>query len=362
MRHWMKTCKDVHGSDCDPVKPSPDGPQWLVDVRRNCIAMASEGAEYATLSYVWGRPQAAFDTSCLNLRNYFQLQVPGNLDSERFQLSPAIRQAMQLTKELGIQYLWVDKVCIAQDGHMTKQQQLDAMAAIYAGSCLTIIAAYEQNEDWDFRQPPIRNNTPEHYAMMKWQCQRLMRSNWYSRGWTFQEHTFARRMIIFQDNTYNWECHCTSWQEAQGMIPRSTQQRCSRPRITVGSTLNPLPFPDLYRFSRLIEIYNQRTLTFPEDGIDAFAGALSDLGKIFPGGFVAGTPVLFFDAMLTWQPLEPVTKRIKGKAGTNIDEPLDPLPSWSWVGWQGTIDIESLRSAGSYLRNPSENSETTEAW
>jgi hypothetical protein len=111
MRNWMDTCKSVHGDHCEPLPPFPSGPQWLVNVLRNCIESAPPTAEYATLSYVWGRTERQFDTSCLNLRNYGLLQEPGALDEHKFQLSPAIRQTMQLARELGLQYLWVDKLC-----------------------------------------------------------------------------------------------------------------------------------------------------------------------------------------------------------------------------------------------------------
>jgi hypothetical protein len=275
-----------------------------------------------------------------------------------------------------------------QDGDITKNQQLDAMAAIYAGSSLTIVAAFGHDEDNGLldvtpeKQKPsaqslLRNlnardkneieggskthsnftanlRQPRQFAarshldVMTWQCQHLVMSNWYTRGWTFQENLFARRKIIFHDNTMNWECHCTSWQEGQGIFGKSNQSRCGRPPPMEGSTLNPGPFPDMYRYAWLLSIYNQRALSFPKDAVNAFSGALFDLGKAFPGGFISGIPVLFFDAMLIWQPYTPVNRR------TVVHDQLrrgDLLPSWSWVGWQGDIDSESLRSASSYLRN-----------
>jgi hypothetical protein len=385
MRNWMNTCKAVHGDHCEPLPPFPTGAQWFVNVRKSCIESASPIAEYAALSYVWGRTERQFGRSCLNLHNCGQLQEPGALDEDEFQLSPAIRQAMQLARDLALQYLWVDKLCIVQDGEITKDEQLDAMAAIYAGSSLTIIAAFGHDED-----DGLLNITPEeqaqsllsnsnvrdkndtkggsktfanskanlrqprqftswsHLDIMTWQCQRLVMSNWYSRGWTLQENLFARRKIIFHDNTMNWECHCTSWQEGQGILDKSTQTRCARSPPMEGSMLNSGPFPDLHRFARLLSIYNQRALSFRKDAINAFSGALFDLGKAFPGGFISGVPVLFFDAMLIWQPYPPLTRRT-----VEHDEMSDDslLPSWSWVGWQGDIDSESLRSASSYLRN-----------
>jgi hypothetical protein len=294
-----------------------------------------------------------------------------------------------------MRYLWVDKLCIVQDDPGTKQAQLDAMAAIYAGSELTIVAANDLDEagglvdiERDFvsriagpllhsRRGPLipktlfpclrfqRQTEPfnakravrlpenvassDHHAIMKWYSKQLTLSKWFSRGWTFQENVFPLRKLVFQNDTVNWECHCTSWQEAQGVFNLSSQNQCSQSFRTGAALLNPSFCPDMYRFARLVAIYNLRHLTYPEDAIDAFAGALTDLSRVFEGGFIAALPTLFFDACLLWQPWDKVTRRIARQS----DNPV--LPSWSWVGWQGNLNSGSWRSAYGYMRaNPEE--------
>ncbi|KAF2498767.1 HET-domain-containing protein [Lophium mytilinum] len=178
----------------------------------------------------------------------------------------------------------------------------------------------------------------------------LMNSDWGSRAWTFQESLFARRKIVFQDEMVNWECHCISCYEGQATFGSDDTSTCLSPwsPMSSGNT-----WPDAYRFARLISLYNQRDLTFPEDAHNAFLGTLSDLCQTFSGGFVSGLPVMFFDAALIWQPYEPAIRR--RNTGNRPDSEHIHIPSWSWIGWKGDIDSKSLRSSYDYMRrNPDE--------
>ena len=38
-------------------------------------------------------------------------------------------------------------------------------------------------------------------------------SAWNSRAWTFQEQMFSRRLLVLNDETVCWECHCAVWFE-----------------------------------------------------------------------------------------------------------------------------------------------------
>lgn len=169
----------------------------------------------------------------------------------------------------------------------------------------------------------------------------LTQSTWYSRGWTFQEYLFSPRKLVFHANTVNWDCHCASWHENQMHI--SSQPCFSREKDDIfGMDTNS--WPNMYRLIRLICLFNRRSLTHPEDVLDAFEGPLQSFRATFQDGFVAGLPQMFFDAALLWQPYSPLTRR----QYTGPSNPESALPSWSWIGWQGNLHSESWLAGFDY--------------
>ncbi|KAF2427383.1 HET-domain-containing protein [Tothia fuscella] len=396
---------------CTESSNTSRGPIWLIDVENECVVPAPSGARYIALSYVWGDhvepniPSLIISTTTHNLE---KLQKRGGLPSRN--LPKTIAQVMRLASRLGVPYLWVDRFCIVQDGPY-KQKDFDSMASVYASAYLTVIAAdsvcaedsiealEDRDEDKDdnrtIRSTPkktflerigekslsittsaifkVRNNIEystttvlptarntdsylqqhvrfqehigyqNHIEIMEFYTIGLTNSKWASRAWTLQEQLFSRRKIVFQQSTVNWECHCACWQEGQGLFTADDQIACETPPH--GSLINSSKVPDMRRYARLISRYNIRELTFAGDAIDAFAGVLSDLSGVFRGEFISGIPVFCFDAAILWQPWGGLNKRFEEK----FEDPQG-LPSWSWVGWHGGINSESLRSAYGYIR------------
>ncbi|OAL42788.1 HET-domain-containing protein [Pyrenochaeta sp. DS3sAY3a] len=315
VRRWLDTCERVHAGHCGQGLPSTVGP-WsrpllLIDVRTNCLVEAPPEVRYIALSYTWGQDQS---TASATLKNIVNLQEPNGLGS--IILPRVIADSMKFVAELGERYLWVNRLCVVQDGP-AKQHQLNGMGNIYAGSYFTLVAAKNddasgpldaaRNTPWPrkLRRPPslIKHDAPNARPILSGkriivtQAQYLMRTSWYTRGWTLQEYLFSKRRVVFQGDTVNWECLYDAWHE-----------------------------PDMLRFSRLVAMYIKRDLTFPEDILDAFAGILSHLSKNFQGGFISGLPQMCFDAALLWQPWKRHLRRRKSVRCTDTEA---VMPSWS---------------------------------
>jgi hypothetical protein len=105
---------------------------------------------YVALSYVWSQTR--------NIRamknNKEQLQFPGALDSGQFDIPRTIQDAMTVVAILQERYPWVDALCIIQDEHSTKQEQLNNMASIYAEAAVTIIAKDGPDSSHGLRDTP----------------------------------------------------------------------------------------------------------------------------------------------------------------------------------------------------------------
>jgi hypothetical protein len=106
------------------------------------------------LSYVWG--QANHLTTVNSVVSEFHMQ--GAFKKRK---SPrTIQDAIDLTRALGFQYLWVDALCIVQDEEETKELLISNMDAVYGHAALTIVAASGLDADAGLRgwksSPPER--------------------------------------------------------------------------------------------------------------------------------------------------------------------------------------------------------------
>ncbi|KAF1948683.1 HET-domain-containing protein, partial [Byssothecium circinans] len=360
VKEWLEACDVLHADRCGSNIGSDDnpwsGPLLLIDVENLCLVPAPPGARYVALSYTWG---VGGTDACTTKENLARLREQNSLSEESFNMLPrTIRDAMALTHGIGERYLWVDRFCIVQDETLAKQSQLQAMGNIYANSLFTLVAAngddassplYEAGPATRISIHPPDQNTGHGMSseqILLNQSMYLRRCNWYSRAWTFQEYLFSKRRVVFQSDTMNFECLQAAWHEGQDLsrFARSSQLTGSLKQQSA-SGFKHTPWPDVARYARLVSLFSQRDLTFPEDVLDAFAGILSELSRTFPKGFISGLPVMSFDAVLLWQPWTYMQRRRALKCSASDAF----LPSWSWVGWNGDMDSMSWRSASSYL-------------
>ena len=360
LQNWMMICTKLHDHRCDwkraGGRPEATGPKLLIDVDNMNLVPAEPGFRYVALSYMWGE----VPSSCTAIQS---LSTPVVAHHQ------VIRDAMDLVRTLGEKFLWVDRFCIPQDDGPDKQSQLDAMGSIYAGAWLTIFAAqnadasqglYGTRKVFDAAKDSVSPLTHKRKGESKpagekltnkevilRNARALMCTPWYSRGWTFQEHLFSQRCILFHDDSVGWECELTSWHEAQDLsdlLPPRSPRIVNEPVGLHKMVLSP--WPDMFRYARLVSLYNRRALSYPEDIVDAFRGALSLLSRSYHGVLISGLPEMFFNSTLLWQPWYPMVRR-KAKGRSKEDT---VLPSWSWMGWCGDFCSDSWAIAYSYMR------------
>jgi len=139
LKQWLRDCEYKHGVPCNHVT-SPlsaiESVLMVVDVQKGCLVKLPPNPRYVALSYVWGGVKGNITEEHnmqerLNAGSFFRLMAD---------LPTVIRDAIMLVKELGEQYLWVDQLCIVQDGDR-KMETLSKMNLIYEHACLTIFAA-----------------------------------------------------------------------------------------------------------------------------------------------------------------------------------------------------------------------------
>lgn len=147
---WLQHCASYHQETCganfpDPIERDPpdsvqSNARRLVDTARECVVdVKADDAlvQYATLSYVWGTEPFL----SLNEDTAKDLHRPGYLSSKNKLIPQSIRDAITFCQQLATSYLWIDALCIEQDNHDQKRQDIAMMDKIYAVSQYNIVAA-----------------------------------------------------------------------------------------------------------------------------------------------------------------------------------------------------------------------------
>ncbi|KAF1987512.1 HET-domain-containing protein, partial [Aulographum hederae CBS 113979] len=206
---WLSSCDESHGFHCSmgPGKATRLNFR-VIDVNRQCIVQASSPCRYTALSYVWGRVQQPL----LRVNQIDAWEEPGSLLG--VDLPTTVRDAIRVCKMLGLEYLWVDSLCIVQDSPDDVEHQIVHMDSIYRKAYLTIIAA--AGEDCKSGLPSIRPRDPVQYTadvqglklgtVFRSVKDELLNSKWNTRAWTLQEFALSYRCLIFTPRQIFYSC------------------------------------------------------------------------------------------------------------------------------------------------------------
>jgi hypothetical protein len=353
-RQWMNNCSEKHGSRCLNVfNVPPCFPAYLIDTELDCLITGKEGLEYVALSYRWGT-RDSFKTKQSSFKH---ITKPGGLSIYTDQIPDTISHAMHVVRSIGKRYLWVDSICLISDDKKHLTEQLQLMGSIYACANMTIVAL--DDDAWAglhgiqgaLRPPSKPRDLPNIFPWLN-DSRLIVRnlplligyphaSEYFRRGWTYQEYILSQRRLIFGNQQIHWSCSCTIWHED---IPEAEQdykdealQYLQSPNIING-------IPDSEELGKFLREYNLRDLTHPEDSLPGVTGLLETLSRTFKGGFLCGLPEAWFDAALMWncnfygnilskKPDSILERRtLSGQPQSSL--PGAVLPSWSWIGWK----------------------------
>jgi hypothetical protein len=361
VRTWPKYCDKSHGGTCHSVenpwlKVDPPSRLLLIDTEHKCLVYKPGSCQYLALSYIWGITEKPFQTM---LDNFSDLRQKGAFDAPRYRsrLPETIRDSMSLTRLLNQRYLWVDRFCIVQDDFAQKAEQLKWMASIYANAYITIIASDGNSDSYGLRGIG-KGSSPRvcHLGDFNFgpRCRMTCRFIWKSqekkyetRGWTFQEKAVSTRQLIFKDNMVSWRCRNSSWDE-NIVGPIAASSDWGNYAVDLFSR-----WPNLSHYTKMVKHYNDRQLTYPGDGLEAFSAITTIISRSMRGGTLFGLPEMFFDGTLLWQPDSPWERR-KDATGMLIRN----LPSWSWAGWAGYIDVRIWDDGHNFIKKTNDTFES----
>jgi hypothetical protein len=168
---------------------------------------------YCALSHCWG---GASDILILKTSNIKELMVM--IDSTA--LAKSFQDAITITHALGIEFLWIDCLCIIQDSKEDWLRESMRMGHIYEGATCTIMSAAARDPHgglFQTRNPlaysPFRLcglGSDETFVMpqgSKGKLEEVLKdAPLQKRAWTFQESYLSPRKLYFGPNGMYWSC------------------------------------------------------------------------------------------------------------------------------------------------------------
>jgi hypothetical protein len=274
------------------------------------------------------------------------------------QLPLTFQNAIELTRDLGFKYLWIDALCIIQDSNEDKAKEIGKMGDIYNDSTLTIAVVSAQAVAEGF----LKTRKPQ-VVDLPFQCPDgvvgsvrvsprkeidLWDESLYTRAWCLQENFLSTRLLLYTDTEVIWQC-----QSDLVKRPSTTHVSYVRENPRLGrSPFNRLPAdilkpaekesvnniaqdPERYGIWRsLVENYTRRNLTVASDRLPALSGIAQKFRDSWNDNYMFGVWERQLLPSLAW------------RRSTKLDQPYFArlqeyrAPSWSWASIDGPVEFD----------------------
>jgi hypothetical protein len=219
---WVETCLHEHKL-CQTSPNVARLPTRLIDISDNkprLITTESSGLSvddirYATLSHRWNSSPFSKLISSNICQWHIAMELP--------ELAPLFRDTIHAAKRLGLDYLWIDALCIIQSDEEDWNKEAAMMTRVYKGAYLNIgsLSSARQHRDlskdglFELREPflfspfsieLVRKDYEEEY--FAYETSVVPEITWeplLRRGWVFQERLLSPRTVYFGTQV-TWEC------------------------------------------------------------------------------------------------------------------------------------------------------------
>ncbi|KAK4445202.1 heterokaryon incompatibility protein-domain-containing protein [Podospora aff. communis PSN243] len=307
---------------------------------------------YVALSYCWGTGVHEHTTTTSNLAERL-------IGLDLSKMPQTLQDAVETTRKIGFQRLWVDSLCIVQDDENDKAAQIGDMHKIYASAALTISAAKSSSSDEGFLTPcwppsqsfRLRYKTPtqDHGSVVLARYHRRGGEPIHNRAWTLQEHLLSARLLVFGTHGLRWSCrtakHYNGAQHAPDYSYNMAEQTYRAGKIPMASELASAGASWGHRsgasWQQLVEEFCRRSLTYPEDRLPALSAIAAKYSEMGAGRYLAGLWESSIHSDLLWSVLPS-----EGRNPRYSRDNCSGFPTWSWASmggsaaWNGAVYTE----------------------
>lgn len=317
-------------------------------------------AQYVALSHCWGG--AVSTTLTTETLTLFKSALPYS------SLSANFRDAIKITKELGIQYLWIDSLCILQDSKPDWEHESKKMGTVYRYATVTISAQTSPRSSHGILKRNLTSSSPLGSAPLKVfpkdmdgaevfverqdpkeETLRLLQigSPLSRRGWVLQETVLSPRVLYYGDKNIFWRCH--KGVESVDGLPAG-----NRTHSTDVSEISAVFHDDngsasrfeadniawvFKEYYKLVVQYSRRQLSVDSDKLPAFSGLSQLLEPTIDSAYLAGLWSRDINHGLLWHHQIGSCKHVQPYRA----------PSWSWAVTNQPVIYAGYQSKSSSL-------------
>ncbi|KAK1621820.1 hypothetical protein BDP81DRAFT_511094 [Colletotrichum phormii] len=242
------------------------------------------------------------------------------------------RDAVIITRKLGVKYLWLDSLCILQsngqehdaDSKEDWERESKLMEEIFGSAYLTIAASCANHRFEGFLNP----RTPRQFIIDNFEAD-VEHGELNQRGWVLQERALSRRTLHFTSTQTYWEC-------GEGIRCETFTKTANRKAAFLGDSNFPHSVESfkqgrqLQHCHDLYERYSSLGLSYATDKPRAISGLEKRLMTALKSTGGYGVFQSNFHRDLLWQ---------RRNMGTTLQRitfpPKEEVPSWSWMAFDG---------------------------
>ncbi|RYP68329.1 hypothetical protein DL771_006715 [Monosporascus sp. 5C6A] len=369
VRPPLAECIELHGSSCPSCKAAAL-PARFLDVGTSSSlpslklvkttgqVFQIETVKYIALSHCWGKSNILLTTT-KNIDYHFH-EVPWP------PLSNTFKDAIEITRGLGVRYLWIDSLCIVQDDPLDWRSESLKMADIYSNSYLTIAATGSAEGSggclfprWVHTLPAFTQRREEfsvlsgvhqgapfevcartctfdsdvHMQVTYDHIRQKAAAPLFSRAWCFQERMLSPRILHFHSEEMVFECgsfrvcECGFFKKSCGLGPTAFAEKSYREKVLQVSRDPPGESVVLAAWRNVVAHYSGLFLTRESDRLPALGGVAQRFSSVLNCRYVAG---MWDDRedlprALLWT-MEGSNRYRRREQNTRVK-----IPTWSWA-------------------------------
>lgn len=365
-KQWLNDCLCRHDHSQNMIPQETQLPTRVLDIgpadgSEEPYLLETQGIHgyYITLSHCWGGQVPLTTTSDTISERKRCISLPS--------LPKTFRDAVLISRKLGVRYLWIDSLCIIQDSKEDWENESARMGDVYAHSYLTIAARGAANAGigcfipreeelptccLEYHNPDSSINGKIYVRDPGFQAERIDASPLDNRGWVFQERILSPRIIYYGSQQLYWECISNTIRqdgkfhdvESDGFragsgfkedwdldTPKMPKFHNDESEKSIGSKkISVEQLKRMCNWYLLVSQYTHRKLTFASDRLPALAGVAKHFHEKTGYLYVAGL----------WK--EDLMTGLLWYRPNHKDAPTSSkLPTWSWARFNGGVSFWS---------------------